>query len=226
MFSAFTPLPWQHGLLADLAGDPFPAEVRGLLGTRTWQPVSQADTAFGFVAAGVAELQTDTFSAALPSGHYFSAPGAFRLTGLRDDTRVLWVTRQGYRGFGSLGGPIEGTGRLRYIDGCTDSLLIPPVVYGDPCLNLLHIPAGTRQSQHTHPSFRSGLIVSGHGRCVTPEGAAILEPGLPFLIPAHARHSFHTDAHDLLVIAFHPDSDFGPTDAVHPMVNRTLLELP
>ena len=26
------------------------------------------------------------------------------------------------------------------------------------------------------------------------------------------------------VIAYHPDSDWGPTDVEHPMVNRTLVE--
>ena len=25
------------------------------------------------------------------------------------------------------------------------------------------------------------------------------------------------------VIAFHPDSDFGPTDIEHPMINRTIV---
>jgi hypothetical protein len=25
------------------------------------------------------------------------------------------------------------------------------------------------------------------------------------------------------VIAFHPDSDWGPTDGIHPMLNRTFI---
>ena len=37
------------------------------------------------------------------------------------------------------------------------------------------------------------------------------------------RHSFATDTSALDVFAWRPDSDFGPTDAVHPMINRTRL---
>ena len=28
----------------------------------------------------------------------------------------------------------------------------------------------------------------------------------------------------MCVIAYHPDSDFGPTDDDHPMVNRTIVD--
>jgi hypothetical protein len=36
-------------------------------------------------------------------------------------------------------------------------------------------------------------------------------------------HSFATQGAALDVIAWHPDSDFGPRDEDHPMVNRTIL---
>jgi quercetin dioxygenase-like cupin family protein len=150
---------------------------------------------------------------------YFAVPGPLRLRG----GRGLVVTAEQTRGFFHLGGPVEDAGRLRYIDGCTDSLLVPPVLLGDPCLNLLHIPPGTRQTAHTHPSIRIGLIVRGSGECVTPERRYPLRPGLAFVIAAGAMHSFHTDREPLLVIAYHPDSDFGPTHECHPMVNRTIL---
>ncbi len=155
----------------------------------------------------------------LASGMYFAAPGAAQLRG----GSGLVITAQQYRGFFHIGGPIEATGRLRYIDGCTDSLLIPPVTLGDPCLNLLHIPPGTHQSEHTHPSVRVGLIVGGFGECVTPGGRFPLQPGLAFVIPEETLHSFHTSTDSLLVIAYHPDSDFGPTHERHPMINRTIL---
>jgi quercetin dioxygenase-like cupin family protein len=150
---------------------------------------------------------------------YFSVAGSAMLRG----GCGLVITREAYRGFFHVGGPIEETGRLRYIDGCTDSLLIPPVKLGDACLNLLHIPPGTRQSAHTHPSIRVGLIVRGTGNCVTPEHEFALRPGLAFVIAADQLHSFHTENDSLLVVAYHPDSDFGPTDECHPMVNRTIL---
>jgi len=38
-------------------------------------------------------------------------------------------------------------------------------------------------------------------------------------------HSFHTEKDDdMALFAFHPDSDFGPTDEEAPMINRTLIE--
>ncbi|MEZ6018333.1 MAG: cupin domain-containing protein [Planctomycetota bacterium] len=113
---------------------------------------------------------------------------------------------------------------MRYIDGCTDSLLIPPVVLGDPCLNLLHIPPGTHQTQHVHPSIRVGTILSGTGTCETPGGKIALEPGLDFVIRAGGRHSFHTAGEALRVLAWHPDSDCGPSHEDHPMLNRTWID--
>jgi hypothetical protein len=136
------------------------------------------------------------------------------------------ISRCSYQGFFHLGGPVEEIGRLRYIDGCTDSLLIPPLRMGDPCLNLLHIPPHTRQSRHTHPSHRIGVILNGHGECITPNEAIPLSPGMVFVIPENAEHSFHTTTEALRVIAYHPESDFGPTDEFHPMRNKTILTKP
>lgn len=150
---------------------------------------------------------------------YAAVPGSCEVSG----GSGIVVTRIAFSGFFHLGGPIEEAGRLRYIDGCTDSLLIPPVRWGDPCLNLLHIPANTNQSQHTHPSHRVGVIVSGYGHCITPDGNTPLIPGQVFVIPAESQHSFHTEKEALRVIAYHPESDFGPTDETHPMVNKTIL---
>ena len=54
---------------------------------------------------------------------------------------------------------------------------------------------------------------------------APLEPGTIFVIPSDAPHAFETADGDALdVIAFHPDSDFGPTPTNHPMVNRTIVD--
>ena len=136
----------------------------------------------------------------------------------------LVVSRLGVQGMFQLGGPIEPEGRLRYIDGCTDSLLIAPPLCGDPCLNHLHIPAGTRQTRHTHPSVRVGVIARGGGRCVTPEREYALRTGLVFVIAPGAPHSFFTDDEALDVVVYHPDSDTGPSHENHPMINRTFLQ--
>ncbi|MDA7933940.1 AraC family ligand binding domain-containing protein [Akkermansiaceae bacterium] len=184
--------------------------------------LSDDGTHFLFVTEGQATLRFLDLEFPLPAGMYAAVPGSCEISG----GAGIAVTRKGFHGFFNLGGPIEEEGRLRYIDGCTDSLLIPPVRWGDPCLNLLHIPANTHQSQHTHPSHRVGVIVSGRGHCITPDGKIPLVPGLVFVIPEESQHSFHTENKALRVIAYHPESDFGPTDETHPMVNKTILSDP
>jgi len=145
-----------------------------------------------------------------------------------------------FRAVNTYGGPIENEGRLMYIDGCTDSLLIPPVKMGDPCLNHLHFPKGITQTPHTHPSHRIGVVARGHGECVTPFGNLALTEGMIFVIKEWdgesygigldmerhpvGTHCFYTYESSMDVIAFHPDSDFGPTDVNHPMINRTIVD--
>ena len=197
-----------------------------LVTTAIWQGGSltttcnQTQSTWGFIATGIAMLTTTSGTFTLQAGMYFSAGGGITLSG---KGQGLLITQTGQDAFFHLGGPIEEKGRLRYIDGCTDSLLVPPVLRGDACLNFLHIPPHTFQSQHTHPSLRAGIIVSGSGECMTPEGSHPLYPGLAFVIPAGGQHSFKTGEEALRVIAFHPDSDFGPTHEEHPMINRTYL---
>jgi quercetin dioxygenase-like cupin family protein len=213
----FTSCALEHGQLADLHEDDHPsiisAWVEGAL------PLGPSGTHFGFVHAGPTVLRCASGTFTLGEGMYFAVPGEMHMEG---GTGIV-VTREGYRGVFHLGGPIEPTGRLRYIDGCTDSLLIPPVRKGDPCLNLLHLPPGTRQTPHTHPSLRIGMVVRGAGRCVTPAGEVALAPGRAFIIRAGALHCFYTEDEPLVVVAYHPDSDFGPTNEDHPMINRTTI---
>ena len=48
-----------------------------------------------------------------------------------------------------------------------------------------------------------------------------------FDIPPDSEHSFFTDNPGegiMDVIAFHPDSDYGPEDENHPMINRTIID--
>ena len=179
-------------------------------------------THFGFIFEGTGRLQRNRHSYPLDSGMYFSLPGRGWLSGQGSGIVIsLW----GYRGWFLLGGPVESSGRLRYIDGCSDSLLIPPIVKGDPCLNLLWLPPATQQTSHTHPSHRIGVIVTGRGVCRTPEqDDSILEPGSAWVIAAGAEHSFHTGDQGMATIAYHPDSDFGPSHDDHPMLNRTFIQ--
>ncbi|QGJ70203.1 Acetylornithine aminotransferase [Planctomycetales bacterium 10988] len=182
-------------------------------------------THFTFLYAGEAELVTERdYHFPLWPGMVCSQPDRGLIRSRTGEPALgITISMENYRGFFQLGGPIEKAGRLRYVDGCSDSLLFSPIIKGDPCLNLLLIPPHTEQTEHTHPSFRLGMIVEGSGICRTPEGNSPLLPGTVFALPAESRHAFWTEDEPLLIIAFHPDSDFGPTHENHPMINRTII---
>lgn len=137
--------------------------------------------------------------------------------------RGVAITVRDHDGLFHVGGPLEPAGRLRYIDGCRDTLLVAPVVRGDPCLNLLQLPPCTAQTEHMHPSARVGLVVDGDGVCIAEGRRHQLRRGTMFVLPSCVPHRFETGADaGLLLMAWHPDSDDGPTDDDHPMLNRTL----
>jgi quercetin dioxygenase-like cupin family protein len=152
-------------------------------------------------------------------GMYASLPGPAVLGG---DCRAMVVTAKRYEGIFVLGGPVEQSGRLRYIDGCTDTGLIQPLRRGDPCLNALFFPARTRQTPHYHPSHRVGTVLDGSGLCHHGDKVTPMRPGDMWIIPAGCWHWFETAAEPLRVVAFHPDSEFGPTDESHQMLDATL----
>lgn len=211
---AFTPLVIGSGLLLDL-GD---IRVWGWMESPLELPLGA--TAYGMVTTGQTELRDpETGPFHLSAGMFFVLPdGGVALGG-----SGLVITLSGYRGLRQIGGPLETAGRLRYIDGCSDTLLICPPRLGDPCLNHLHIPPRTDQTPHTHPSARIGVILRGTGECRITDSAYPLRPGMGWYIPTGCLHSFFTCDVALDVIAWHPDSDFGPCDDDHPMINRTQI---
>ncbi|MEE9355992.1 MAG: hypothetical protein V3U75_10430 [Methylococcaceae bacterium] len=186
----------------------------------TQAAIADNGTCFGYVAGGTIRVQDDRVDWLVYQDQWFSVPKGCDLT-LMANTRVLVSQRIGYRGLYALGGPIERCGRLRYIDGCSDTLLCAPPLLGDPCLNLLHFPPRINQTVHTHPSTRAGIVARGQGMCVTPSEKTPLFPGVLFYIARETEHSFLTEDNEMDVIAYHPDSDWGPTHEDHPMVNRT-----
>ena len=192
---------------------------RGDLYGHDWLSAREDSTVFGF-ATSATELISPSGIFFLAAGMYFSSPSPVKLR----HGAGLAITRHGYRGLVGIGGPIEDRGRLRYIDGCSDTVLLGPPRRGDPCLNHLHFPAGIRQTMHTHPSVRIGAVAAGRGQCVTPTGTFDLVPGLLWFLPEDAPHCFYTHDETMDVIAWHPDSDTGPSDDDHPMLNRTIVD--
>jgi len=230
--SHFLSLPFVDGKLADFSDDEFPTCAYGWGHDGNDLELSDDSTQFGFVIEGTPVLTAQQggygHEFQLGPSMYFSVPGAMSIRG----GSGIVISRLGYHGTFMIGGPIEERGRLRYIDGCSDSLLIPPVLKGDPCLNHLHFPTRIVQTRHTHPSMRIGVVARGRGRCVVPANAdgsgedvtIPLVPGQIFIIPTNGQHSFFTDDDTMDVIAYHPDSDTGPDHDDHPMVNRTLVQ--
>lgn len=210
---------WLHPLEAALTWRSEGAHVHA------WRDTSLAldaeCTHYLFAAEGLTTLTVGERTFTLYPNMFASVPGECAIASASAQGAGMVVSHRNYQGVFQMGGPIEARGRLRYIDGCTDSLLLPPPVLGDPCFNHLHIPAGTAQSEHTHPSVRIGMIVRGQGLCITGEVRTVLHAGLVFILPPGLAHSFHTQASSLDVVVYHPESDMGPTDLDHPMLNRT-----
>ncbi len=177
-------------------------------------------THFGFVERGDAALRCAAGEFVLREQMFFCVPDDFQIKG----GAGIVVTRLGFKGMFGIGGAIEARGRLCYIDGCTDTLLVPPLLKGDPCLNALYFPPGIRQTPHTHPSVRAGIVAKGAGECVMPHKTFPLQAGKAFVIAPEALHSFNTSDEEMVVIAYHPDSDFGATHEDHPMINRTFVD--
>lgn len=176
-------------------------------------------TAYGYVLGGSCRLASDLGTLTLSEGSFFCMPGAFRV---ETEGTVAVIERLGFRGMFAAG-RIEQKGRLAYIDGCSDTLLVYPPRLGDPVLNHLHFPVSIDQSVHSHPSIRLGVVARGQGIAHGPGWERPLAQGDVFLLEPHEMHAFRTQASTMDVIAYHPDSDWGPTDELHPMRNRTYL---
>jgi AraC-like ligand binding domain len=205
----------------------YPSELRvrtksQVLGTLT-------STCYCVVLAGSASFvcKASGFSWALRVGGFVAIPGTFELEVSGPHAKIVCIERFGFRAL-PMAGCIEEKGRLSYIDGCSDSILCMPPRQGDPVLNHLHFPVGVRQTEHTHPSLRLGAVLSGRGEAFSKQGDGFREPlapGAVFWLHPHEMHAFSTqDSRSTLdVVAYHPDSDWGPTDSGHPMLNRTYL---
>lgn len=212
----------QHGMMANFTTTSHPSVVYGFKN----EPLmfGNVGTAYGYVERGVADIKAGCREYCVEEGHYFSlvTDGIFSVQG---DCEGFVVNRLWFEGFNNIGGPIEKQGRLKYIDGCSDSLLIGPPVKGDPCLNLLHFPKGINQTIHTHPTIRAGLIHQGSGICHTDEGPMELREGRMFILYPDAPHAFSTlETDGMTLTVFHPDTDTGPWHDDHPMLNRTIVD--
>lgn len=222
--SGFVSLPLNSGLSSGLLHDcqegDYRTAVYGLnSGQQTLLPINS--THFGVLVSGEAELITQGHARTVYAGEYFSVAGLATINSLGAG---MVTSAYGYHGMNMIGGSLEKEGRLKYINSCTDSLIIPPPKRGDPCLNHLHFPKYVSQTDHTHPDVRVGMVVRGKGVCKLEGGEVPLIPGYAFIMQAETLHSFYTKRSTMDIVVFHPTTDFGPTDEDHPMLNRTIVE--
>ena len=157
---AFQPIALDRtGLRFDLSEDEYPTQVFTLVNDTL--PLGNGHTHFVMVTDGWVLLNYRGKGWALTAGMFAVVPGLASLD--TENGKALIISRLDYTGLFQVGGPLEARGRLKYIDGCSDTLLVGPPVVGEPCLNHLHMPVGTNQTQHTHPSSRIGVIMGARG---------------------------------------------------------------
>src|SRR5436190_277990 len=133
----FRALAIETGLLLDLKDDVFPTRVYGWFGNGLELP--DEATHYGMVTQGACCLDMSGETVHLCAGMFFVLPGSGRIKCSHGGAGLV-ISRLDYRGLFQIGGPVEAMGRLRYIDGCSDTLLVCPPLLGEPCLNHLHIP--------------------------------------------------------------------------------------
>lgn len=189
-------------------------------GSFSTSPVSST---FGFVLSGRVNFGNEKIA---QSNQYFSMwteeTQVYQVEG-----EAVFFTRVGYKCQNNVGGPLENSGRLCYIDGCSDSLLIYPPRQGDPSVSALFFTAGLNQTFHIHPSIRFGVVVDGYGFSNVKQNEQEIEihlkTGDMFCIEEREIHRFRTTNSHMTVVAYHPDGDWGPTDHDHTMLNRTYI---
>ena len=204
----------------DLSTNKYPTILKSWHGNQI--DLEKDGTHFGFNYSDTAKIIINDKEFSCYQNMYFSVSERAKIIP-SENSKGFIVSRLNTKGFFQLGGPIEEAGRYKYIDGCSDSLLISPVKLGDPCFNLLHFPDNTNQTPHTHPSIRIGMIVSGTGFCIMENESIELKEGHIFIIPENLLHSFKTKDSQMIIVVYHPETDFGPTDKNHPMINKTII---
>lgn len=186
--------------------------------------VYEMSNSFKFIMAFDAKCESDSFSV---SGCFSVATRKkITISKLSDTATIVVINMAGFNGLEdkiTILDKKDSLGNLSYIDGCSNTNIIDPPRNGDPCVNYLHIPAGTNQTFHTHPSVRIILILDGEGVCSLPNQEILLRPGQVYNLTRHAIHRFRTTNKSLSVMVFHPDSEDGPRDEHNPMKSRTYI---
>lgn len=189
---------------------------------------------YGVVTQGSVLLAENQTFHTIKAGHFFTTKKGAKFQLEDPQTVIVTVQFEQYKGVFTLG-EIPSFGNLGYINGAYNRVLSGPQMKGLPCLNSLHIDVPIDQTAHTHPSTRVGVIMDGNieARIYRNEDdklprKLILAKGDVFVMKPDTIHSFHkTDAqgdNPMHLVAFHPDSETGPTHEVAPMMTNSLVK--
>lgn len=181
-------------------------------------------TMFGF-STGKSTIKIENLCLEIFPNQFFSIPIKNKDVELNVSFGVTFVVfRLGFLGHDIIGNlDTTKSGKLSYIDGCSDSLLVYPPRFGDASMNYLYFPSNITQSYHTHPSIRIGYVIDGFGFSDTDQTIP-LEKNVFFCLEEHELHRFKTDNSFMKIVVYHPDGEWGPTDENHTMLNRTYIK--
>ena len=207
-----------ENVVLDRTDSMYPCEVHKI--TNGEFIVPKNSTVYGFCISGEMIVSS---TKTVAQNEFFSISSRYGADKIIVNGVGFCIIKFGFHGQNVFGGPIEKQGRLCYIDHCSDSLLVYPPRMGDPSLSSLHFPPGIVQTFHTHPSFRLGIVAYGKGYAESKTYKHDLTPGAVFCMEEQEVHRFVTEDSGLIVISFHPDGDWGPTDHDHTLLNRTYL---
>ena len=211
---------FEKNLVLDHTKSSYPSKLY-CLNTDEKEFTDESSFFFGIVIEGTCQISTHFGQVKLEKLCYFALNSDFKIT---PNGKTVVIQRFGYRGLPNLGSCLENDARLSYIDNCRASVLVAPARKGDPVLNFLVFPPNVNQTAHVHPTIRLGVVVAGSGICKIANNEIPLEVGNVFALNPFEIHCFHSGQQGLKVVAYHPDSDEGPTDESHPMLNRTFVQ--
>jgi len=178
-------------------------------------------THFGFVLSGHIVLgYANGSKMPLPKGCHFCVK---EVATVESYGTGIVSSAEGFAGMNQFGGPLENEGRFRYVDGCSNSLLVHPLRKGDPCFHHLHLDPHVKEMPHTHPSLRTLVVYRGEGEAIVPGLDTVhIKRGDAFVIEPDCVHSFNTGEAGMSLVTYHPDSVVGYTDDNNPMLNNTI----
>jgi hypothetical protein len=168
-------------------------------------------TTYGYVLEGEANFEGEE---SITAGKYFCR-WTKEQTRINYTGKLVLFIRVGFKGQNLIGGPVEESGRLSYIDGSSDTILVYPPRIGDPIFSVVYFPKNTEQTFQMHSSVRMGAIISGGGYICfdeAEENNVSLTLGDMICFEQNERHRIKTTGNILQMIVYNPQGNWGPQD--------------